>query len=336
MPGPTTLARMAKKARRTPTRTRAGAVAVDPATLPVVGRREPCPCGSGRRYKDCHGAAVAVAAAPAPVARPFAGLPGECDWVALREIVPAATARVRTTAAHGGRDATVVTVLPMAWSGMHRTDGEVFVALQTAMASRPDPGRDVAASLLAAFAAEPGSTVTPDDAPGDVPPLVDLLDLDVPFVVEVHEGFDFWLESAAAAAAGQEVRDSLERANASVVPTRRLTSVDAAYWCRIGDRRHLRWVMPEDEDALLDAFARLHAAGTSGLVEGSRHVGDFRTDGLLVPVWDVPDDIEADDLEKPAAALYERLQEALAVDTPLTLDERRARAGLVSRQLTLR
>ena len=28
---------------------------VDPATIPVVGRNEPCPCGSGMKYRQCHG-----------------------------------------------------------------------------------------------------------------------------------------------------------------------------------------------------------------------------------------------------------------------------------------
>jgi preprotein translocase subunit SecA len=31
----------------------------DPATLaqavPRVGRNDPCPCGSGKKYKNCHG-----------------------------------------------------------------------------------------------------------------------------------------------------------------------------------------------------------------------------------------------------------------------------------------
>ena len=37
--------------------------------VPVVGGREPCPCGSGRRYKACHGRAAAGrrALVPAPV-----------------------------------------------------------------------------------------------------------------------------------------------------------------------------------------------------------------------------------------------------------------------------
>jgi len=45
-----------------------------------VGRNDPCPCGSGRKYKKCHGAVIAIAAAPARVC-------GECTaccdgWVA--------------------------------------------------------------------------------------------------------------------------------------------------------------------------------------------------------------------------------------------------------------
>jgi preprotein translocase subunit SecA len=28
---------------------------VDEAGLPRVGRNDPCPCGSGKKYKACHG-----------------------------------------------------------------------------------------------------------------------------------------------------------------------------------------------------------------------------------------------------------------------------------------
>ena len=31
----------------------------DPSTWGRVGRNEPCPCGSGKKYKHCHGAFVA-------------------------------------------------------------------------------------------------------------------------------------------------------------------------------------------------------------------------------------------------------------------------------------
>ena len=29
--------------------------ASDSTSVPVVGRNEPCPCGSGKKYKHCHG-----------------------------------------------------------------------------------------------------------------------------------------------------------------------------------------------------------------------------------------------------------------------------------------
>jgi tetratricopeptide (TPR) repeat protein len=36
------------------------------AALPPAGRNDPCPCGSGKRYKHCHGAVTMPVAAPAP------------------------------------------------------------------------------------------------------------------------------------------------------------------------------------------------------------------------------------------------------------------------------
>jgi Family of unknown function (DUF5926)/SEC-C motif len=320
---------MGKKSRST-----AGAVALaEPlGEIAVVGGREPCPCGSGKRYKACHGRARRVESARL-VARPFEGLAAEPDWVALREIVPAATATVRTTPEFGARDVTVATVLPMAWPAMHRADGSLLVGLQTQGGSG-DASRDVAAALLAALDAEPGTPVAPGELPGRGPRLQDLLDLAAPFEVEVHAGFDFWL--AGIEDVTQDVRESMERANAAVVPTARLAGVDAAYWCEIGARRHLRWVLPAPEEDLLDAIARLQAADRCAIVDGSRYVGAFRADGLLVPVWDLAPGTSAPDLEAPAAAWARLLDDALAERTPLTPAERRARAGVVGRQLTLR
>ncbi|GAB3685755.1 DUF5926 family protein [Angustibacter aerolatus] len=279
--------------------------------------------------------------APAFVARPFEGLPGEADWVALREVVPAATATVRLRpehrrAAEGDLPAieqvTVATVLPLAWPALRRADGEVLVGLQTGGGSG-DAARDVAAALLAAVQAEPGTPVTLAELPTDGPRLQDVLEPE-PLQVEVHDGFDFWVEGTDEL--DDSTRESLESANAAVIPTVRLTSVEAAYWCVIGDRAHLRWALPHPEDALLDAVARLHAAGESGLGDDTRYIGAFRAHGLLVPVWDLPPDSTAADVEAPAADFAKRLEQAMAVTDPLTHDERRARAGVVSRQLTLR
>ncbi|HSV56633.1 MAG TPA: SEC-C metal-binding domain-containing protein, partial [Magnetospirillaceae bacterium] len=34
----------------------AGAVVTVKRSMPKVGRNDPCPCGSGKKYKHCHGA----------------------------------------------------------------------------------------------------------------------------------------------------------------------------------------------------------------------------------------------------------------------------------------
>jgi hypothetical protein len=150
----------------------------------------------------------------------------------------------------------------------------------------------------------------------------------------VHRGFDFWLEGVEDQSA--EVVASMERANEAVVPTSRLTSVEAAYWCEIRDRTHLRWVMPHDEDELLDGLARLHVKGADKVGKDSRYVGAFRADGLVVPVWDLEPGTVADALEDPVIVFAGRLAEAMADQSPLDDTQRRARAGLASRQLTLR
>lgn len=301
--------------------------------VPVVGAREPCPCGSGRRYKACHGRAAAQAVTEL-VQRPFEGLPGECDWVALRELVPAATAELtlKDGLPEGVPSVTLATVLPMAWPALRRDDGAVLIGLQNDTASG-DISRDLADTLLRALEAEPGNPVQGRRAPADGPRLQDLLDPEAAFEPVVHSGFEFWVPDAENAT--PEVAASLERANAAAIPTVRLTGVDAAYWCETPDKNHLRWVMPHAEERLLDALARLHAAGRSSLGEGTRLVGSFRAHGLTVPVWDLPTSVTAQDVEKPAAEFAERLAEALAVQEPLTPQERRARGGLTNRQVTL-
>ena len=297
--------------------------------IPVVGGREPCPCGSGKRYKLCHGRGAGVVE---QVRRPFEGLPGECDWVAMREIVPAATMRLHTTPEHGDTEVIIASVLPMAWSALRRLDGAVMAGLQTRTSSS-DPSRDVAAALLEALDSEPGTPVPGSGRPGPGPRLQQVLAPEQTPPVRVHEDFDYWLGDEAART--DEVLASMEEAKEKMVPTERLVSVTAAYWCQIGSRNHLRWVLPEDEDALVNALARLHARGASALGEGTRYVGSFRAHGLLVPVWDLVSGSTADDVEEPAAAFRARLDEALAETAPLTIDERAAKGSVISRQLTL-
>lgn len=301
--------------------------------IPVVGAREPCPCGSGRRYKACHGRSASHAVTEL-VQRPFEGLPGECDWVALRELVPAATVELtlRESLPEGVPSVTLATVLPMAWPALRRDDGSVMIGLQNDTSSG-DISRDLADTLQRALTAEPGTPIQGRRVPSDGPRLQDLLDLKGTFEPVVHSGFEFWVPDSENAT--PDVTASLERANAAAIPTVKLSGVDAAYWCETPDKNHLRWVMPHAEEQLLDALARLHAAGRSSLGEGTRLVGSFRAHGLTVPVWDLPTGVTAEDIEKPAAEFAERLAAALATDTPLTADERRARGGLTNRQVTL-
>ena len=300
--------------------------------IPAVGPRQPCPCGSGKRYKVCHGK-KAREAERHYVPRPFAGLPGECDWVAMREIVSAATAPVKLVGEHADRDVLVCTVLPGALPGLVRQNGQILLALQT-VTSTGDPSADLAHNLITALATEPGSTVDPDVRTSSSPRLGDLIDVESEFAVTVHEGFDYWFDPESEASA--EARSSLEEANSVIVPAARLTSVSAAYWCSLGERDQVRWVLPYEEEPLLDGLARLHAAGADTLGEGTRLLGTFRTHGLLVPVWDLVDGTSAEEVEEPAATLDERLADAVADSAPLTADQRRARAGLTNRQVTIR
>jgi hypothetical protein len=293
-----------------------------------VGPRQPCPCGSGRRYKACHGSASGPA--PTYVARPFAGLDSEPDIIALRELVPAATAPLALK--DSDRSVVLCSLLPMAAPALVRQDGTIWLGLQV-QHSFGDPSRDLGAVLEKALAAEPGEVVGLTDPPGEGPRLQDLL-APGPLDVTVHEGFEFWIADVDDPTGS--VAASLEAANAAAHPTVRLGSVEGAYWTDVGTKEHLRWVMRHDEEQLLSALARLHVAGKDRIAEGARLVGMFRVHGVLVPVWDLPLGTGAEILEKPAAQFGADLEEALADDTPLTSDERAARNGLANRQLTIR
>jgi hypothetical protein len=129
---------------------------------------------------------------------------------------------------------------------------------------------------------------------------------------------------------------SLERANSAIMPTSRVAGLPGAYWVDARDRAHLRWVRPEDEQPLMAALARLAVADELGLGEGSRYVGSFRAHGRLVPVWDLDHEAHPTEWDAPALAFACRLQQALESDAPLNDAERRARDGILGRQVTLR
>jgi len=268
--------------------------------------------------------------------RPFEGLADEAEWIALRELVPAASAPLTLkpdlVAEFGERPVTLATVLPMAWPAMTKPDGRVFVGLQRHVQSG-DVSRDLAVALIRALQTKPGSSVTVPALPGEGPRLQDLL-VDGPLDITLHEGFEFWLDDDP----GDDpaVKASLERANASIYPTVRLAAARAAYWCRVPDKGHIRFVLPDDEDAALAALARLSAAGDLLLGAGTKFAGMFRAHGRLIPVWDIPGEPEAAEWEEPVANFVKRYADALADTSELDAAARRARQGLLGRQLQLK
>ena len=270
------------------------------------------------------------------VARPFEGLADEPEWIALRELVPAAAApltlKPEIIEEYGDRSVTLSTVLPMAWPAMVRQDERVFIGLQRHQQSG-DASRDIAVAILSALKTEPGETVVVPALPGEGPRLQDIL-VDSPLEITMYDGFEYWLDAEQAEDA--TVKASLERANASIYPTVRM-GPPAAYWCRVQPgKSHVRWVLPQGEDAALDALARLSAGGDLLLGEDTKFAGMFRAHGLLVPVWDVPGEPEGAEFEAPLADFAKRYQDTLAETGPLDGAARRAKQGLIGRQLTLR
>jgi hypothetical protein len=314
---------------------RSGSAGVSPETASSdseqISPRSPCPCGSGRRYKACHGAADA---GELIVVRPFEGLTAETELIALREFVPSATAPLTLLDPRDDIPSiTLATVLPGAAAALTREDNSILIGLQVQTHSG-DLARDLGAALEWALQAGP-SQVLPVTGRGSVtsPRIGDLV-VDEPLDITVHDDFSWWLEEEPEA--GSEVAVSLERANQAIMPTARVAEQVGAYWVDAGDKAHLRWVRAEDETPLMAALARLAAAGTLDLGEGSRYVGSFRAHGRLVPVWDLDRDAHPSEWDAPALEFAKRLDAALAVDAPLTDDERRSRDGILTRQFTLR
>ncbi|WP_280331402.1 DUF5926 family protein, partial [Nocardia wallacei] len=213
-----------------------------------------------------------------------------------------------------------------------------FVAAQVQFQS-DDPAADLAAAVLWTQTAEPGASLpAAAESEGSAAPLTEVLDPGASLDLTVHQNFDWWVP--AGVTPDPQVAATIEQANQAIMPSDRLElgadAIGAAWWVDAGEKAHLRWVRPEDEDALMLALARVHAAGGLQLGEGSRFAGSFRTHGLLVPVFDLDPERHANEWVAPATEFGARLAQALASDAPLTSDERRSRDGLRSRQVTLR
>ncbi|MET7769212.1 DUF5926 family protein [Nocardia sp. NPDC005366] len=274
------------------------------------------------------------------VTRPFEGLAAECDLVALREFVPSATATLKLSPEVAAeRPVVLATVLPGAVAALVRAgdDPSGFVAAQVQYQGS-DPAADIAASILWTQSAEPGESLAAAQSVAGGPRLADVIDPGADLELTVHQDFDWWVPEGVQP--DPQVAATIEQAKQAIMPSARLDlgpdAIGAAWWVDAGEKAHVRWVRPENEDDLMLALARLHASGGLHLGEGSRFAGSFRTHGLLVPVFDLDPERHANEWIDAAKEFGARLAEAVAVDAPLSADERRSRDGLRSRQITLR
>ncbi|MEV0343214.1 DUF5926 family protein [Nocardia sp. NPDC050713] len=301
-------------------------------------RNSPKP-GGNRAQRLAERKAAQEQAASA-VTRPFEGLAAECDLVALREFVPSATATLKLSPEVAAeRSVVLATVLPGAVAALVRAGDEPtgYVGTQVQFQGA-DPAADIAAAILWTQSAEPGDSLTSVESVAGGPRLADVIDPGADLELTVHQDFDWWVPEGVTP--DPQVAATIEQAKQAIMPSARLElggdAVGAAWWVDAGEKAHVRWVRPENEDDLMLALARLHASGGLHMGEGSRFAGSFRTHGLLVPVFDLDPERHPSEWTETAAEFGVRLLGALATDAPLTADERRSRDGLRSRQVTLR
>lgn len=290
---------------------------------------------ASRRKKVANPAALAEYRAPIPfVARPFEGLPREVELVAMREIIPCATLTARTNADHGFVDFDFVTALPDGRGAMVRGDGRILVALQT-RSNSGDLSHDAGAALLNAISAKQNGDegLVDFDVRDPSERLQDILDPDSLGEMVLEENFAFWLNPDEDW--DEATRRALEENHNEIIPTVKVEGVEGMYWCEM-NRNFVRYLSDVEESPLFDALARVQAAGKANLGEGSRFIGAFRACGIAIPVFELAEGVRAEDIVKDAGVLEEAIAAALKVKEPLTPEERRARQGMVSRQVTIR
>lgn len=265
------------------------------------------------------------------VERPYEGLLGETELVAMREILPAATTTVKTTEEYGSHDITLVTLLPNMSAAVRRESGELLVAVQTVTGSG-DASRDLAAVIIDALELEPGAAIQSAELAEPGPRLQDVLE-NTELELTMYEDFSYWMSEEEKDRA--DVREAIEQTRDNVTPSAPIEGVRGAYWCRMANE-FVRWIRTEDQDRVLDGLARLQSARSEGFDKDARFVGAFRGCGLLIPVWQLAPGTEADELGAPMKAFEEEIAAAITSTEPLSPEEKRTRSGIVSRQVTLR
>lgn len=264
------------------------------------------------------------------VERPFHDFTYEVEIAAMRELLPAATLTLHTTGDYGDRDVLLVTVAPEQAQGVRTTDGRLLVALQT-QAHSMDASHDVALVLSRLLDADEPTVIDGLDVRQEAPALRDMIATESDF--RIHTDFGFWLDPDEDIT--PEIRQALDASADSIVQTRQVPGVRGAFVAQM-NHPFLRWVRPEDETAVLNGLARLLADKKTELTDGSRAIGAFRMLGLLTPVWQFDDDTPSADIDAAVTEFDDVFSAAIADETPLTPQQRRARDGFISREVSLR
>ena len=257
-----------------------------------INPKAPCPCGSGRRYKHCHGSGYAPAGDPAlrgPARRgrlggaARAGAVGHGD--AADDGRPRRDPRQRAARRHPGAGPR------QRRDPARRPDADV-------LGRRQPRHRDGAGGRAGGARGRPGRPGPIGAAGSAGPRLQELLDLDRavrgrrPRRLRVLAGGHRPRRRRRWPGWSTPTRRSCRPCGwpASRPPTGcgRATSAPTCAGCG-----------PEPEEKLLDALARLSASEQILLGEGTRYAGAFRALGLVVPVWDLPADTPAEDWVEP-------------------------------------
>lgn len=288
---------------------------------------------ASRRKKISPAKAAAYRPAIPFVERPFEGIPAEREMVAMRELIPCAVLPAKTSKENGSVEFDFVTLLPDGAPAMVRPDGRILVGLQTRFNSG-DLSHDLGGALKAAIAmADAGEDgVVSFDVRDPAPRLQELLD-DQGGALEITEDFGYWFDPAEDV--DSDTAQALQQNREDMVPTEAVPGVPGMFWCQMNNN-FVRYVTDVPEDELFTALARVQSEGRANMGDDSKFVGAFRACGLAIPVFQVDPEVTAEELAEPAAALQEALQKALKEKTPLDPDQKRVRAGLVSRQVTIR
>lgn len=299
-------------------------------------KNENLPEGMSRRQAKL-AARAAERAALEKDARPFGGVGGEADLIALQEFVPSAVAKVTVNGID--RDIYIATVLPGGATALVREEsdgGAGYVALQTPVQTQ-SPGRDLAYALNWLKSAQPGQTLESGVADGTQPALTELISADAKLEITEHQDFNWWIPESVEL--DQVTAQAMQSANESVVESHRVDTEipGAVWWVNPGSgKAHIRWIRPDDnEDALLNALARIAARGELNLGEGTRFAGAFRTHGITVPVFDLDPAVASDAYGAELTRLSGLVDAELGNDAQLSAEERKQLQNIKSRMVTI-